>query len=394
MIGVVHKLFVLFFLGGKGHSMELDSPALLAVCLGRMAKEQVDNYLNKFDLGLQQRALIVGSKQADELLNGIETIERKSAERDFKRWHHSGIRWCAAGSPDFPEQLMALADPPGILFYLGSSPASVRLEQSVSIVGSRGASPLSCDFALQVGYQVAIHGGGVVSGLALGIDGAAHRGAVKARVDYGERGGQTIAILGNGLPSIYPAAHRGLAYGILERGGVLLSQFEPGYAPLPHQFLMRNQLIAGYSTATVVVAAARRSGALNTARCALEVGRDVIAVPGALQDVGMVGCNLLLQDGAHMLLGASEIVRFFAARCRSKEEGLSAEVVEKSSMPSWSAATLKDRVLSLVVTEGTVSHGRVVDALGSEACGAITELELSGVLRTLPGGGLVVNPDC
>jgi DNA processing protein len=352
-----------------------------------MTKGEANNYLNKFELGRHLHASIVSSELADEVLGGMGHIERNLAEQDLTRWRCSGIRWCTAGSSDFPEQLMVLADPPAILFYKGASPASVKLERSVAIVGARNASPVSCDFALQVGYQVAIHGGSVVSGLALGIDGAAHRGAVKAMSDYSERGGQTVAILGNGLYSIYPAAHRGLACGILEKGGVLLSQFEPGCRPLPHQFLMRNQLIAGYSTATVVVAAARRSGALSTARCALDLGREVLAVPGAVQDVGMVGCNLLLQDGAHMLLGARGIVQFFAAHFMVKDRESSAAADMKSS---GSAATFRDRVLSFIASEGTVSHDKVVDALGGEACVAITELELSGLVRLLPGGELVV----
>lgn len=373
--------------------MELDSSAVLAVCLGRMAKGEINNYLNKFDLGRSRLASIVSSRLVEDLLNGIGGKERNLTERDFKKWHSSGIQWCTPCSLQFPEQLKRLAEPPAILFYQGSSPASVELERSVSIVGARNATPLSCDFASQLGYQVAIHGGGVVSGLALGIDGAAHRGAVKGMSDFAERGGQTVAILGNGLSSIYPAAHRGLAYGIIERGGVLLSQFEPGCMPLPHQFLMRNQLIAGYSTATVVVAAARRSGALSTARSALDLGREVLAVPGALQDVGMAGCNQLLQDGAHMLLGAREVLEFFAARFLVKKKELGAEGEEISSISSGSSATLRDRVLSLIASEGTVSHDTVVDALGGKACAVITELELSGVVRTLPGGELVVDPD-
>lgn len=370
--------------------MELEPPAVLAVCLGRMRKGEVNNYLNKFVPNQNKWKSYVSSELADNLLKGIERTKRNLVEQDFVKWHRSGIRWCTVGSADFPEQIMALADPPAILFYLGESPASLKLERSVSIIGARNASSLSCDFADQLGYQVAIHGGGVVSGLALGIDGAAHRGAVKGMKEYGDRGGQTIAILGNGLSSIYPAAHRGLAYGILEKGGVLLSQFEPGCLPLPHQFLMRNQLIAGYSTATVVVAAARRSGALNTARCALDLGREVLAVPGARYDAGMMGCNLLLQDGAHLLLDASEVMQFFAARFLSEEEGTGGAFARKSPMVSCSAASLKERVLSLIASEGTISHGKVVDTLGNEACVAITELELSGMLRSLPGGVLVV----
>jgi DNA processing protein len=375
--------------------MELDSPSVLAVCLGRMPKHDAYNYLNKFEVGRQQHASIVGSALVDDLLSGIGSPERKSAEHDLMKWSRLGIRWCTPGSPHFPEQLLALAEPPVILFYMGSSPAEATLERTVSIVGSRNASALSCDFAQQVGYQVAIHGGVVVSGLALGIDGAAHRGALKGVIEHGviehgHRSGQTIAILGNGISSIYPAAHRGLAYGILDKGGGLLSQFEPDRSPLPHQFLMRNQLIAGYSTATVVVAAARRSGALSTARCALDLGRDVVAVPGALQDVGMAGCNLLLRDGAHMLLSATEIVQFFAAHIL-KDVGKPAKgVVKEAFGPTCTAVALRDRILSVVASEGTVSHGKVVDILGSEACAVITELELSGALRSLPGGVLVV----
>ena len=363
--------------------MELDSQAVLAVCIGRMRKAILQKYINKFGIASLSCDLFNDTEIVETLLQGVNPVARNTVERDLQKWSESGIQWCTLGSCDFPAQLLTLAVPPLVLFYRGASPSGVVLDQSVSVVGSRAASSFSCDLAAQLGYEVVSHGGGLVSGLALGIDGAAHRGALKGVRDHGDAGGKTIAVLGNGLSSIYPSAHRGLAHGILDAGGTLLSQFEPSCPPLPHQFLMRNQLIAGYSTTTVVVAAARRSGALNTARCALELGREVVAVPGAFYDIGMVGCNVLIQDGAHLLLKAAEIVQFFAANTIVGATSITSKCGEPTNR-------LQDNILNFIASEGMISQSRIVDSFGNEACAAITELELAGVLRALPGGILAL----
>lgn len=198
------------------------------------------------------------------------------------------------GSGDYPERLCDLANPPDRLFVrppvVAEQLAVLLAPPLVAIVGSRNASAAGVAFARRLAGELAASGVGVVSGLARGIDAGAHEGAL-------ERGGRTVAVLGCGIDRDYPAATIPLARRIATEGAVL-SEYSPGTPPAPFRFPERNRIVAALADATIVIEAAARSGALITARLALDLGRDVLAVPGAPWTTGSGGTNALLKDGA------------------------------------------------------------------------------------------------
>lgn len=210
-------------------------------------------------------------------------------------WPVEGVDFRLRAS--LPEHLIDLPDAPPWLFVRGHLPA----EPGVAVVGSRRATQYGLEVAEQIGRLVAGAGWPVVSGLALGIDAAAHRGCLDA-------GGTAVAVLGSGIDRLYPRRNAALGERVLTSGGAVVSEFGPGIAPEPWRFPCRNRIISGLSAALIVVEAAERSGALITANLALSHGREVIAVPGDIRRETSRGCNRLIRDGAHPLVDLSELV--------------------------------------------------------------------------------------
>jgi DNA processing protein len=200
--------------------------------------------------------------------------------------------------PRYPALLNCVADPPPVLWARGSIEALG--EPAVAVVGSRAATAYALDVGERLGGELASRGVVVVSGLARGVDSAAHRGSLSA-------GGATVAVLGSGLDNIYPPEHEGLAQ-LIARNGVVISELGPGGMPLPENFPLRNRIISGISLAVVVVEASEKSGSLITARFALEQGRDVMAVPGNVLTGRNRGSHSLLKDGAKVVETADDIL--------------------------------------------------------------------------------------
>ena len=201
---------------------------------------------------------------------------------------------------DWPPLLLQTADPPLLLYVQGR--AEVLAWPGVAIVGSRQATAQGKDNARAFAQALATQGYAVVSGLAQGIDAAAHEGALAAADK-----GCTIAVVGTGLDRVYPPRHRELAARIAERGA-LLSEYAPGTPPLPEHFPQRNRIIAGLTLGTLVVEAALRSGSLITARLASEAGREVFAIPGSIHAPQAKGCHALIQQGAKLVESADDIL--------------------------------------------------------------------------------------
>ena len=312
------------------------------------------------------------------LLQGIPELARwigdgkqlVTAERDLERWEQQGIRVITLGMPEYPPQLATIHDPPLLIFVRGDELLLHRTLQ-VAVVGSRNADSEGIEFAHSIGRYGAERGATIVSGLAIGIDTAAHRGALESTVS-----GSTIAVLGSGFEHLYPRVNQRLADRIVASGGALVSQFEPTEKPLPHNFLDRNRVIAGLSRATIVVQAAARSGALATARYALEEGRDVAAVPGSLRSVTAQGSNRLLQQGALPFLAIQDLHQLLP-ELPQKGQGSAAGAIDPAhhELASWIGS---QRECFLPEIPGyNEDPGRIMQAL--------LELEMIGMVSRLPG---------
>ena len=209
----------------------------------------------------------------------------------------AGIHVLPWNDPRFPAPLLAIPDFPPALWYRGTLDALQA--PAVAIVGSRAASAVALQTATRFGEDLAAMGVTVISGLARGVDSAAHRGALRA--------GRTIAVLGSGIDCVYPPEHERLAMEIAA-AGLVVSEYPPGTAPLAFHFPQRNRLISGMSSAVVVIEAHEQSGSLITASCALEQGRDVMAVPGNVLSGCSRGAHALIRDGAKIVESADDIV--------------------------------------------------------------------------------------
>lgn len=207
--------------------------------------------------------------------------------------------WVALGHANYPAALLALKDPPLILF--GEGNATLLNTPGIAMVGSRNASRTGLGTAHGFAREFTRRGWTVISGLAEGIDGAAHTGALEAR-------GNTIAVLGCGPDEIYPKHHAGLKARIIQEGGLVLSEYPPGTAPQPGFFPRRNRIIAGLSDGLLVVEAALRSGSLITARVASELGRPVGAIPGSIHSSQSKGCHAMIKKGALLVETAQELL--------------------------------------------------------------------------------------
>lgn len=229
-----------------------------------------------------------------------QAIARAAAEAENARARASalGAELVTFVDEAYPDGLRHLPDPPLALWVAGN-PATLA-QPAVAVVGSRNASPIGLETARRLARGLASAGLVVVSGLARGIDGAAHRGALQAA-------GPTAAILGCGLDIVYPRGHQALAMEV-RATGCLVSELPPGTPPLPRHFPLRNRIISGLSRAVVVVEASDHSGSLITARMALEQGRDVLAVPGNVVSGCHRGCHALIKDGARLVETVEDIL--------------------------------------------------------------------------------------
>jgi DNA processing protein len=210
----------------------------------------------------------------------------------------AGVRLLRREDDDYPTLLRPVAIAPASLHVRGTIRAEDAL--AVAVVGSRRATPYGIEMAEELAADLARRGVTVVSGLARGIDSAAHRGALRA-------GGRTIAVLGSGIDVIYPPENRRLAAEVAGSGAVV-SEFPPGTPPFPQHFPQRNRLIAGLALGVVVVEAAERSGSLSTAGWAADLGREVMAVPGKATSLVSRGTHQLIRDGATLILGWEDVV--------------------------------------------------------------------------------------
>jgi DNA processing protein len=303
---------------------------------------------------------------------GRDTGElRRSAATAAANAASAGLRSIGWSDRDYPPMLSAIVDPPPVLWLRGSTAALVA--PAVAIVGSRAGSAYALAVAEKLAADLAQRGVIVVSGLARGVDSAAHRGALSAN-------GLTIAVLGCGADRVYPAEHAALARDIAASGSVL-SELAPRTPPLPMFFPQRNRIISGLSHAVVVVEAGEKSGSLITARCALEQGRDVLAVPGNVLNGRNRGGHALIRDGAKIVETADDIV---------EELGVGVQPAGGSgAVGNAVARPMADPVLASLSPGETLDLDGLSERTGLPAARLLPrlfELELQGFVRREGGG--------
>lgn len=263
--------------------------------------------------------------------------------------------------------LSTLSKPPKNMFFIGSLP-EVR-HPTVAIVGTRKPSTYGKEVTHRLAYDLAKYGTIIVSGLALGTDGIAHRGALDA-------GGVTLAVLANSVDTIYPKSHQTLGQQIIQQGGAILSEYEPPTSPRSFQFLARNRIISGLSDAIIITEAAIRSGTLSTATHALEQGREVFVVPGNITSPLSAGCNALLKQGAHPITCAEDVL-----------ETIAPELL--TAQPVLPLGNTPEEMNIIQLLQSGVRDGDELQALSTLDASlfsqTITIMELQGAIRALGG---------
>ena len=329
---------------------------------------------------------VVQARQAQALLqlpSDFEAIARFTQQwlQSERRQHHMLV----LGDPRYPFALLEIDDPPLVLYAAGSERALNCLDasRSIAIVGSRNPTPQGLENSRAFGKALAQEGLTVVSGMALGVDAAAHRGALESdEIDL-----PTIAVVGTGLDRAYPAKHHHLAGAIAERG-LVLSEYPLGTVPLPANFPRRNRLIAGLSRGTLVIEAALQSGSLITAQQALDQGKEVFAIPGSIHSTQSRGCHALIKQGAQLVESVQDI--------------FDALGLDPGAIPSGSPADANQTHTDILSDDGDTDSA-LADALGYDPASLqilqvrtgwdtgqlqarLMELELKGQVARLPGG--------
>ena len=280
-------------------------------------------------------------------------------------------RLLTLGATDYPRVLLELADPPNLLYAKGNLKA---LENPcLAIVGSRNATAGGLQNAERFSLALAESGYTIVSGLALGIDTAAHQGALTSG-----RQGATIAIIGTGIDRVYPARNQPLARRIVEEGSLILSEFPLGIGVQAHHFPRRNRLISGLSRGVLVVEAATESGSLITARLAGEQGRDVFAIPGSIHSPQSRGCHRLIRDGAKLVESANDII-----------EEVGHSVTFSGGDHNFGEAAVTDHPVLVALGGDPVTLEELAtrcDLTSDRLLAMLFELELGGRVAALPGG--------
>lgn len=296
----------------------------------------------------------------DIALAYAKVLKEQKAEQEREQADKLGVKIIGVWEEAYPQALRQLDSPPSVLWLKGGLPPDTA---HVGIVGTRSASPWATLWTHKVAQELAQAGVGVVSGLARGIDTEAHRGALEA-------GGYTLGVLGSAVDKLYPSENRALAGRIS-----ILSEFPLGTPPKAELFPRRNRIIAALAKTVLVVEAGEKSGALITSKFALELGRDVLAVPGRPGDAQSVGTNKLIQDGAGLVLSAEDVLGALGVHAQKRDkpvpEGAEAKVYR--ALLELSEALPDDLAGS---TELPVS----------EVLSLLTLLELKGLAQPLPGG--------
>ena len=334
----------------------------------RLSDHDAHNFLGEY-----------GFKGKKRVENSLKQEFNVDPDHDLELMHRDGVSLITIMDSDFPDVLKELNDPPLALFSKGD--LGLIKKPKVALVGSRRPSPVGSSIASKISKELASLGIVIVSGLALGVDAVGHQGALS--VDGG-----TIAVLGSGIDIAYPARNSQL-FTSIEKAGLLLSEYPPGFKPTKYSFPDRNRLVSGLSLGVVIIEAADKSGTLITARLAMEQNREVMVVPGPAVSDQYVGSHRLIRDGAALVSSAKDVL----------EELYSGLKIDLGNYPSIASTSCVEgsltktqlslfRVLDYVpmsldsiVTNSGLTHSLAVETL--------LELELDGVVASSPEGGYI-----
>ncbi len=307
------------------------------------------------------------------------------AADEFDHAKEAGASVIVAGDAEYPRRLLEIYDPPLVLYLKGN--AEVIDKTGIAVVGTRHPTPYGTGMAERLACDLAARGLIVFSGMARGIDTAAHRGALNAH-------GRTVAIWGTGIDEVYPKENQKIADQILASGGAILTEFPLGTFPAPQNFPIRNRIISGIAVGVLVIEAGEFSGTRVTARCALEQGREVFAVPGNVTNKLSWGPNTLIKQGAALVATWEDVWEALPADTRlaltppeptESQGGAPASLFEAADLPP-----AEKKVFALLRSDESTHIDQLVERLSSylsssEIFSALFELELSGRIRQLPG---------
>jgi len=282
----------------------------------------------------------------------------------------------------YPEVLKTITTPPLALFVRGE--AALLAQPQLALVGARSATPQGLENARAFAGELSRRGVLITSGLAVGVDGAAHQGALDAKAP-------TIAICGTGLDRVYPARHKALAQAILDGGGALVSEFAPGTEALPQNFPSRNRIISGLALGILVVEASRESGSLITARRAVEQGREVFAIPGSIHNPMAKGCHQLIREGAKLVESVDDVLLELAPKLGAwlREQAAAKPLTTARVAVQRDPATAR---LLAALSDAPQSVDQLMAASGlaaAELHSALLSLELEGLAGPAAGGAFM-----
>ena len=323
---------------------------------------------NVFSASINQLKTVVNEALASKIHQGIQS-DAIQATLDWLKKENAHIVTLADDT--YPKRLLQISNPPTVLYALGH--LHWLNHPSIAIVGSRNATPQGEKNANNFAHNLCDQGLCVVSGMALGIDGMAHSGALKSN-------GATIAVVGTGLDIVYPAKHRQLAHQIAERG-LILSEFPLNTPSKAQNFPRRNRIISGLSLGCLVVEANIGSGSLITARLAMEQGREVFAIPGSIHSPVSKGCHQLIKQGAKLVESSADILE--ELKNLLPEHSPFGSIIQKGEAPSEANSLLACMGFEAINFEALLgASGLTAEALSA----MLTTLELEGVISTLAGG--------
>ena len=365
--------------------------------------------------GLPQQILAQSTAALEQLLSAKQIAALRTPDAETLALIETTWQWLQQGAAPAQADAQAgiqtsspleMADPPVLLYAMGQVECLQQLQPRIAMVGSRNPTPQGASNARAFGKAFAEMGWTVVSGLALGVDGAAHEGALQATLheQVGVVGLATIAVVGTGLDRVYPRQHRDLAHRIVQHG-VILSESPLGTPPLSHHFPKRNRIIAGLSHGVLVVEAALQSGSLITARLAGEQGKEVFAIPGSIHAPQSRGCHALIKQGAKLVESAQDVLEELRTVLPAGNQTAASGIADKSMEHTdhGVAADADSATAPIAPTVPGDTASVLLQALGHDPVGLdallartgldaatlqakLLELELMGMVGRLPGG--------